>query len=103
MAWLLNEKSHRRDERINEREIESFSLLWEDFSQKISFYGIFSVIHGLMGMEWMNVTGDSFNTVLLLFAQVRKNRRIFFLHLKKNGIQNNVTSINSQIEGILIN
>lgn len=80
MAWLLNEKSHRRDERINEREIESFRLLWEDISQKISFNGIFSVIHGLMGMEWMNLTNDSFNTVLLLFAQVCKNRRVLFLH-----------------------
>lgn len=34
MVRLLNERSHRRDERINEREIQSIRLLWEEFSQR---------------------------------------------------------------------
>lgn len=37
MVRLLNEKSHRRDERINERALSSPSLLGEEVPQRIFF------------------------------------------------------------------
>lgn len=40
MVRSPNEKSYKTDERINERGIRPFSLLWEDFSQKVLLYDI---------------------------------------------------------------
>lgn len=51
---LLNEESHRRDERINEREIQSIGFLWEEFSQ--SFLCV--ILQSVMGDGG---GGDGFN------------------------------------------
>lgn len=42
MVRLLNEKSHRRDERINERAASSPNLLWDEVPQKDFFFNVIS-------------------------------------------------------------